>query len=144
MLLLIAFLLGAACGDNYRSDIPDVPVNYEVNLLAPYAILTTPGQFVTVTKVSKYGEAIGYSGLIIGNSLFNGYCAYDLCCPVEAQRNVVLRLLDDDGTGRKASCDKCGSIFDLNHSGVCTTGEKVRLKSYKVAEAGSNLLKIFN
>lgn len=144
LLIFIVAISWSSCSDSYHSNIPDVPVNFEVNLLTPYAQLTTPGQFTTVTKVTKYGEAIGYSGLIIGNSLFNGYCAFDLCCPIEAQRNVTLHLPDDDGTGRKAVCDKCGSVFDLNHSGVCITGKKVRLKSYKIVEAGSTVFKIYN
>ncbi|MEG2514433.1 MAG: hypothetical protein RSA92_03775, partial [Bacteroidaceae bacterium] len=124
--LLLFGLLFSACKDNFDSSIPNVPVNFSCNLIqAPYSLLSTSGQFLTARKTSngyivespgqipfqssKYGFFFGYGGLAIGNSTFNGYCAYDLACPVENSSKISVEL-QKDGLG-KVICPKCKSEY---------------------------------
>lgn len=119
--------------------------------------ITTSGQFMTVKKtatgfiVSYPGQSsvadntekaryarLGFAGIAIGNSTFNGYCAFDLACPVEGNMKTVVEL-KADGFG-KAVCPKCGSVYNLNNGGVPEEGvSEERLKPYAVSHVGDNL-----
>lgn len=161
---ILILLSTSACKDEYLSSIPDAPVNLTCDLTNYFVQLTTPGQFSLVTKISGgyqisfpgktplaiRGEAtnkevyLGYGGLIIGNSSFSGYCAFDATCPVEASRKAILAI-KNDGLGT-AVCPKCGSEFDLNNGGIPVKGEsKERLKQYKASlVSGATKLRVFN
>ena len=140
----LVLLMGAAgCGKTYESSIPSVSFSFSCNLnQSPYYKMTTPGQFLKVTR-NVNGLLVGYGGLIIGRSVFSDagnplYCAYDAACPVEASRSVSLEV-EDDGLGT-ARCPECGAVFNLSANGTRSDGLGGEiLRSYKVTLAGDNL-----
>ena len=147
--LVIFFLPG--CNDTFYSSIPNAPVNFICSLAqSPYVIITTTNQFFTVQKTSsgfsgintagqkisgnKYGFYFGYGGILVGNSAFNGYCAFDWACPYEYKEynKKVSVELQTDGIGT-AICPVCQTKYDLNNGGIPKEGDsKERLKPYKV------------
>ncbi|EOA59752.1 hypothetical protein HMPREF1214_01001 [Bacteroides sp. HPS0048] len=144
MIVSVVLLLSmVSCGDTYQSDIPNKRVDMKINLLqSPYFKIDNSPYFLEVKQPSKYDEYVGYSGLIIGYSVLNGFCAYDLCCPIEAQQNVRVSIQKENW---KAVCAKCGSEYDLMNGGVLTKGEKgAYLKSYKAEKTGEYTLYVHN
>lgn len=151
-IFLLSFsLFIAGCNDTFYSSIPEAPVNFVCSLVqSPYYIVTSPNQFFTVkpkaggfigitssgetVSGSKYGVYLGYAGLVIGNSSFNGYCAFDLACPYDYKEfnTKVAVELQVNGVG-KAICPKCKTEYDLNNGGIPIQGKSnERLKPYKV------------
>ena len=129
------------CGDVYESSIPSVAFSFTCNLAqSPYYQITTPGRFLKVTK-NISGVAVGYAGLIIGQSVYSDgqtYLAFDAACPVEASRSVSLEVTDD-GLGT-AVCPKCEATYDLSNGGGRSDGlgEEV-LRRYSVRLSGQTL-----
>ena len=95
--VVFLFIGLSACGDNYESSIPSVRFNLEYNV-SVFPTITTPGYFVKVER-NVNGISVGYSGLILGKSLWdttvgdNNYVCFDAACPVEAQRGVSAHLI---------------------------------------------------
>lgn len=144
VIVAVVLLLGmVSCGDTYQSDIPNMRVRMEIDLLqSPYFKINESTYFLEVKQPSKYNEYVGYSGLIIGYTVLNGFCVYDLCCPIEAQQNVRVSIQKESW---KAVCSQCGSEYDLMNNGVLTKGEKgAYLKPYKAEKTGEYSLYIHN
>jgi hypothetical protein len=144
LILLIILLLGSvSCGDSFHSSIPDVSkFSFEVNLLqAQFQSIKNLGQYVLVLK-NEHNVKIGYGGLIIGDSYYNGYCAFDAACPVEASRDIIVELTTD-GLGY-AVCPKCKTKYDLNNYGAPNGVGTEYLKHYNVNEASSDKLYVYN
>lgn len=150
LLVTLFISISVACDDSFKSNIPDAQVNLVCDLTNHFAHITTSGQFLTVTKTTtgylisypnkssqpvntqkaQYSR-LGYAGLIIGNSTYNGYCAFDLACPVEGNVKASL-MIKSDGFG-VAVCPKCGTEYDLNNGGIPVNGKgegQERLKPY--------------
>ncbi|WP_165025779.1 hypothetical protein [Dysgonomonas sp. ZJ279] len=128
-----------ACGkEEEENPIPDWPVNLKINLISPRDHnLVTPLNTVSYTESTSIlkGESIGFSGLLvicsttsITGSIYGLY-AYDLCCPNEVQKNVIVKA-QSDGT---AKCAKCESVYYiLDGSGRKISGpSKHGLKRYQ-------------
>ncbi len=156
-LLTVLFFSMLSCEDAY-DDFPRTEVRFTCSLKhSPYSFITTPGQFLTVTKKGssyvvefpgipsytdgKQGVFLGFGGLILGYPTINmdvssQYVAYDRACPVEAKELVISRL--NINTSREAKCPKCGTIYDLD-TGFPKQGEgKKRLKTYTVYTSNTN------
>ncbi len=152
--LMLAALF-VACDENYRSDVPDMRVNFSCSLQqAPYSAITSPGQYLTVTKKGssyvvevpgrpaytdgKQGVFLGFGGLIIGYPAISmevgsRYVAYDRACPMEARDLVISRLeLLPNSEGK---CPKCGTVYDLD-TGFPKKGTATqRLRTYQTVES---------
>ncbi|WP_321438949.1 hypothetical protein [uncultured Bacteroides sp.] len=143
-LLFLVLLLGAvSCGDSFHSSIPDVTkFTYQVDLLqANFQSIRNQGQFVSKT-LNEHNVKLGFGGLIIGNSYYSGYCAYDAACPVEASSNVVVALTAD-GLG-KAVCPKCKTVYDLNNYGAPNGVGTEYLKHYYITVVNEDKLYVSN
>lgn len=143
-LLFLVLLLGAvSCGDSFHSSIPDVTkFTFEVNLVqANFQSIRNQGQYVPVAK-NEHNVKLGFGGLIIGNSYYNGYCAFDAACPVEASSDVVVALTTD-GLG-KAVCPKCKTIYDLNNYGAPNGVGTEYLKHYYITVVNEDKLYVSN
>lgn len=143
--VVFLFMGLSACGDNYESSIPSVRFNLEYNV-SVFPTITTPGYFVKVER-NVNGISVGYSGLILGKSLWdttvgdNNYVCFDAACPVEAQRGVSVNLIE--GKLGEAVCPKCQTVYDLNLQGYPKEGEgREYLKKYPVAVNGTTLIVI--
>lgn len=124
----------------------------------PFNQASSFGQFITVRRKSSTSYEVtdaqgikhtrnlteaearqkffyGLGGLIIGTpSMEDGNIwAYDLACPNCEMARYRL-LLDDVG---RASCNNCGSIYDLNCSGIHIEGKSRILWRYRVHRAGT-------
>jgi hypothetical protein len=143
ILLSVLLLSAVSCGDSFKSSIPDVAkFSFEANLLqAQFQSIKSLGQYVLVLK-NEHNLKLGFGGLIIGNSYYNGYCAFDAACPVEASRDVVVTLASD-GLG-KAVCPKCKTVYDLNNNGAPNGVGTEYLRHYSVIVAGEDKLYINN
>lgn len=60
---------------------------------------------------------LGLGGLIVGTSYFGEPLCYDLACPICDRPNRRLTISDNG----RATCGKCGVVFDLNNGGVILT-----------------------
>lgn len=141
--LLLVGLATPSCDEAPPTSIPDVYVNFECSLLqSPYSQIRTPNEFIEITKSSK-NIPVGYSGILIGQSPFNGYCAYDMCCPVERTRSVAVHI--KIGALGIAKCNKCGEEYNLLNGAYPMKGiSKEYLKKYNVSMSGEDLLFIHN
>ena len=150
-LAALLLLLCGCEGTMFDSSLPDFPVNFSCSLVpAPYVDIRTPNQYISIRKntngtctgitstgktfsVNKYNLYLGYGGLIVGNSPFNDYCAFDAACPYDYKnsRKKVIVELQTDGMG-KAVCPECKTEYDLNNGGIPVKGDSdERLKPYR-------------
>lgn len=138
--------------DEVRTNFPSTEVNFTCSLQqAPYSLITTPGQFITITKngssfVVNYpgqpaytdgriGFFLGFGGLILGYPVLSmevssQYVAYDRACPVEAADLNISRL--DINLSREGKCAKCGTVYDLDTGFPKSGVGRERLQTYKV------------
>lgn len=154
--VVIALLLPQwSCDDTIVSSIPEASVYFTCDMAqSPYYLLKTAsnnffevhpagGGFMIKSVIgeftgSNFSFHFGYSGLIIGNSFFNGFCAYDLCCPHEHDRSIMVNVEKDTG---KAVCPSCGTVYDLNNGGIPVEGKsKEALKRYDTYLNGQTLI----
>lgn len=153
--LLFAILATAGCQKNSYSTFSrkyHVLFSCDTNV-SPYNILSTPGQFLSVTQSLKTGNLIitdsngkkynqtlsesqtrqyslGLGGLILGRPLFGddqqSLWAFDLGCPECDQVDVTLTF-DIHGT---ATCSKCNAQWSLNSGGFPVSGSGKTLYRY--------------
>lgn len=93
-----------------RYTIPYASVNFEVNVKGLDHQLNAALSYKIFTENDRRRvyDRFGYSGLLVisdatGDNLF----AYDLCCPFEDRKDVVVTPTNDG----KAVCSTCGSLF---------------------------------
>lgn len=157
-LLFVFFSLLLLSCEEADEDFPRTEVNFNCNLQqAPYSFITTPGQFLTVTKKGssytveypgqpaytdgKMGVFLGFGGLILGQPVLSmdvssQYAAYDRGCPVEAADLVISRL--NINTNREGTCPKCKTVYDLDTGFPKSGVGKERLKTYTVHTTSTN------
>ncbi len=139
LLTTLALVLSSCEGDIYRSSIPDAPVHLELNLVSQYPnFANSVNQYILFTKPRYTTDRIGYGGVIVYSTYEGKYSAFDLACPVEAKRDVIV---SPDGTGL-AKCETCGEVYDMMYGfGNPTKGvSKEPLKMYKTFLHGNTLL----
>ncbi len=85
------------------------------------------------TAMSETGDG---GILLVGNTIGEPM-AYDLACPVEAQRNIRVFINTEKSI---AQCPKCGSTYNVFYSGEPLSGEAAQLryslKRYRVVMPG--------
>ncbi len=138
-ILTAAVLLLSSCGTrvNTETPVPRTSVNYELNIMVDAPILDTQGGYFTATEPTRYGQYIGYAGLLIFHGFDNRFYSYDLCCPYECKRDVRV-VPSMVGTAR---CPVCGSEFDVGFgSGFPTKGPSTfPLRRYNTYVNGYNI-----
>ena len=106
---LLCMLMGCE-NINNMNPVPNVPVNYTLNIESEYPTFTTVYQTMTITKKRFFYEAIGYSGLLIWIDMYGYYHAADLCCP-----NCLIKNKPVTIDGLYAVCPTCGEQYDLSY-----------------------------
>jgi len=144
-LIIIFFVfVFASCDDTYHSSIPDYPVYLEINLAtAPYTILKTSSlKYFTFKDGITVTDRIGYGGIFVCTGFDGTIYAFDMSCPVEASRSVLVYPPENkDNYIGQLTCEKCGSVFDIGYGvGNPSKGAaKEALKRYKVNLSGNML-----
>lgn len=112
-LFCLLVLLVCSCSKFEESDIPYAPVYLNIDLRFQDKDLVGIYNHKSITKARIAGEKTGYSGVLIvcgidsyGNTT---YFAFDLCCPHEAKRDIIIEP-NNAGT---ATCPECGTEFDI-------------------------------
>lgn len=130
LFILSCCLLLSAC-ENYRSSVPNVPVNYTLDITAdfPHFIVDNGFQTLTITSSIYERESVGYAGLLIWIAMDGHYHAADLCCPNCLKRNKPVEVHDFF-----AICPLCDEHFDLSYGYAFPTKGKTDepLKKYQV------------
>ena len=147
LFILPCCLLLSACEKvNYRSSVPNVPVNYTLYITTefPHFIVDNGFQALTVTSSKYERESVGYAGLLIWPAMDGHYHAADLCCPNCLKRNKPVEV-----DGLFAICSLCDEHFDLSYGYAFPTKGKTDepLKKYQVLlnnNATGQVLRITN
>jgi nitrite reductase/ring-hydroxylating ferredoxin subunit len=91
---------------------------------------TASYKIYTTKNIIAGKEYTGYAGVLVTNSIFGGYKAFDIACPNETRTDAVVEIDEDNN----AVCKVCGSKYEviLNYgSGVCIGGpSKHPLRQY--------------
>jgi nitrite reductase/ring-hydroxylating ferredoxin subunit len=131
---------------NYRSSVPNVPVNYTLYITTefPHFIVDNGFQALTITSSKYERESVGYAGLLIWTAMDGHYHAADLCCPNCLKRNKPVEV-----DGLFAICPLCDEHFDLSYGYAFPTKGKTdeSLKKYQVLlnnNATGQVLRITN
>jgi len=155
--LLLFAGIAFSCEKEYYTSIPDYPVNLELSLVGLDFKLNTNLAYERVTQIGPGLSGLtqlGFGGILVingmGENTVNLY-AYDLSCPVEAQRNVL--VVPDNlsssasavPTAITATCPKCGAVFTIaTGTGAPKSGTKYFLKSYRVVDSGYGKYLVIN
>ena len=111
LIVLLVCTVGGCENINYLNPVPQVPVNYTLNITQeyPHFVPAAGYQTMTITHSKFEKEYIGYSGLLIWIAMDGNYYAADLCCP----NCVMKKPVEIDGL--YAVCPKCGEHYDLSY-----------------------------
>ncbi|GHT11919.1 hypothetical protein FACS189415_0100 [Bacteroidia bacterium] len=156
ILSLIVFVcLAFSCDETIYSTIPYAPVNLLLNLDFADNKLNANLAYEEVTQARIASDRIGFGGILVINGMgvepLNLF-AYDLACPVEAQRNIKIKPDNTSAPGAEipmamtATCPKCGAVYNIvNGYGTPQSGTKLFLKTYKVvSESGGRQYRVIN
>lgn len=142
LLLAVLALQFVSCDDTYRSSIPDFPVYLELNLAVEYSTFRNSYNksytFIKgITPNIKQNNYTGFGGLLVNTGFDGQYYAFDMSCPYEAKKNILVHP-NDIG---QAICDSCKSIFNIGYgNGDPASGPaKETLRRYKANLSGDIL-----
>lgn len=117
ILFLAAFCL-LSCGDDLVYRVPWAPVRIRINMnIQRDQLLRSPanGKSYTTGERLYEEERMGYAGVFVYHTLNNTssdmYAAFDLCCPVEANKSAKVSKLA--GSDVKLKCSTCGSVYEI-------------------------------
>ena len=141
-----SLILSACEMVNYRSSVPNVPVNYTLYITSehPHFIVDNGFQTLTVTSSKYERESVGYAGLLIWTAMDGHYHTADLCCP-----NCLKRTKPVEVDGLFAVCPLCDEHYDLSWGYAFPTKGKTKesLKKYQALihnSATGQVLRITN
>ncbi|MDP4224463.1 MAG: hypothetical protein Q8868_14240 [Bacteroidota bacterium] len=146
-LLIFCALLSDSCSRNNKDIIPDVTVDFTIDLLDPeFANLSVIGVADTVdASTNNWGyRSAGFDGN--GIIIYSGpgeYDAYDRTCPYDyASGGVSVKLRLDASV---AVCPKCNTKYSLATYGAPVSGPgKYQLKNYRTSFDGDRFIRVWN
>lgn len=139
LLIFIVF----SCKEEIYSTIPTAQVSYQLNLNlyeTDTRLNTGVGAYLRITQKRLETDRLGFGGLLVVNGTgvetVNIY-AYDLACPNEAARDVLIIPENTNETGIPtaitAKCPKCGAVYNIiDGYGTPQSGSKYYLRAYRV------------
>jgi len=148
-LIIITFVATISSCNKKNDVIPDVYVNFTLNLNDPeFVNLNGFGGSVAVdSHTNNWGSgAAGYNGngIIVCFGVEEFY-AYDRTCPHDyAVNNLSVKVNIDPANSTIAICPKCGTKYGLTVSGTPASGvSRYPLKNYKTSFSG-NYVTVWN
>lgn len=139
-LFCLLISLVCSCSKFEESDIPYAPVYLELDLRFGDKDLVGIYNHKSITKARTAGEKTGFSGVLVVCGIDNygnaTYDAFDLCCPHEAKKNIIIEA---DNAG-KAICPECGTEYDIGYgTGAPTKGvSQFPLRKYYMTPVSSD------
>jgi hypothetical protein len=130
---LLFLVLFSSCRREDEHPIPNVYINFTINPLydPEFYFLQTQGSSVVVKSYTIGALSLGYNdnGVIIYNSGFYEFLAFDCTCPYDLPVNVAVEISEIDGV---ATCPVCGSQYVFPSMGVPTMDSPAKwpLKEY--------------
>jgi len=130
------------CTKEYTNPIPLLRVYLEVKLSDRDRELIghNTHKIFTLNNTVHGKEFTGYGGVLVTHTIFDEYKAFDLACPNEARKDVVVEIDNE----YNAVCKLCGSKYEtiLNYgSGACFVGpSKYPLRYYHTELNGKTLI----
>lgn len=113
--LLIVFLVVVSCGEETpRQTVPFAPVNFRVDPNGYDPILNNPHSYKIFTEEERRlpSDRFGYAGVLVVSDATGNLHVFDLGCPHEDSRQVVVNPeYDGNGYNGKVKCTSCGSVF---------------------------------
>lgn len=136
LLLVVPFMCACGSDDNSNNNryLPNYNFSIDINLELPlYSQLQFPANPVRITQAG-----IGINGVIVTNT-GSGFTAFEATCPNQAISNCS--VLTINGINAKCPCDNVEySLF----TGQATSKVEFPLKSYKVQQMSSNMIRVYN
>lgn len=147
LFILVVSLSG--CNDTYISSIPDYPVSLKLDLASTYPTFKySLLHYILFTRGINRIDYIGFGGIMVVTDLNGNYNAFDMSCPYEANRDILVYPNGpNDINGKEyvsngqVVCEKCGSVFDITSEfGMPISGKAQEpLKKYKAILSGDVL-----
>lgn len=145
--IVIISILGKSCSHDDTDVIPDVYVDFTIDLQDPeFSGLMVSGSFDTIdANTRNWGDrAAGYGGNgIIVYAGTGGFFAYDRTCPFDyAINNLTVKVKVDFA---EAVCPECGTRYVLAAFAVPVSGTKsYPLKNYNTILEDERYLRVWN
>ncbi|MDR2138514.1 MAG: (2Fe-2S)-binding protein [Tannerella sp.] len=133
--LVFLFLLCIACTET-ENPIGNFPVYLRLDLTTKDKELRSPGTGKTYTSkdINPGIERAGFGGVLVVHAMDNRFYAFDLACPHEANRSVL--IVPDENTVY-AVCSGCGTKYDIAFGTGAPNGvSRFYLKRYNVSDDG--------
>jgi nitrite reductase/ring-hydroxylating ferredoxin subunit len=140
--LIIALLL-SSCNRNENDVIPDVDVDFTIDMMDFFNIYGVIGSDTVNANDLRIDQGRLYAGGFKGNGIIiyyggDGYYAYDRTCPHDYSTNGLSIKINADFT--QAVCPKCSTIYALSAFGTPASGPgRYPLKNYKTRFDGRYL-----
>jgi hypothetical protein len=133
LICIILTTLYSSCDKSNQDIIPNVYVNFTINILSDpeFVMLQAQGNSQIITSSTLGYSTLGYNnnGIIVYNTGTELYYAFDCTCPYDYPNNYKVTI---DGAG-VATCPHCKSKYVLQSSGAPSTAgpSTIPLKEYK-------------
>ncbi len=133
---IVFMLVAFSCEDEIYSTIPNAPVGLTLHLNGEDSSLNGSLSYKIFTQKRAETDRLGYGGILVINGFESQLKAYDLSCPVEAERTTRIQ---PDENGLQAKCPQCGAVYNIASSGAPVSGSKHPLKQYHVYKSGGGI-----
>lgn len=78
IILSLTILLASCNNINEENPIPYYPVNFSINILQEAPMLDIQGGYFEMTKPLKYGQYVGFGGVVVFHTFDNYFVAFDM------------------------------------------------------------------
>ncbi|MBN1951350.1 MAG: hypothetical protein JW801_09100 [Bacteroidales bacterium] len=117
------FLISSSCEEEKQHPIPDVYINFSINLFddPQYFRLNDLGATMVVNNEDLGVLSLGYfnNGVIIHNNGDGEFFVYDRTCPHDIPDNIAIETETYSVLG---TCPECGSIYVFSSMGAPADG----------------------
>jgi nitrite reductase/ring-hydroxylating ferredoxin subunit len=141
MLVLCVGLLTSASCEKAENPIPGQRVYLRLDLSFEDKELKAIPAYKTFTLKDAnlaQGESAGYGGVLVVHNMFGEYMAFDLSCPFEARRDVLVEV---DREVLYAVCPVCSTKYDVGTGNGAPYGKSRHyLRRYNVTLNGNGLI----
>jgi hypothetical protein len=103
------------------------------------ALRSVPSSKAYTSKdINANTERVGFGGVLVAHAINGNFCAFDLACPNEVNRNILIKA---DADHLNAVCPQCGTKYEIGVEGTGAPNgvSKYYLKRYTVTGSDPRL-----